>query len=399
MTTPDDSGARAVPNTPEDILAAVEALVPRLRERAPEIERNRKLPEDVVELLRGAGVFRMGFGREFGGPELTSMQQTEVIERLAYADPSIGWCAMVGMDVGLYALEPASIRSMFPSLDMTAAGMLPPVGRADRVPGGYRVSGRWTFGSGITHADWVAAGVVTHTDGKRDLTPNGRPNWRVMMVRPHEVRLIDNWHTTGLIGTGSVDYEIDDVFVPEEHTFSFGAPTRSGPLSAPDTLMRKMAGVALGTARAALDHVREAVATRTLPISGQPWSDDYRVQFVLGDCEADFAVMRRAVYRSLAYRWDRLQPGVVLDDLTADERIETVVTRLNALRGARSIVRRLYDLMATTAIRKTSPLDRWLRDAETMVQQVMGQDKIIQTAGAYLVGGRPEFPLALGIVG
>ncbi|WP_261566376.1 acyl-CoA dehydrogenase family protein [Frankia gtarii] len=388
-----------VPNTPEDILAAVKALVPTLRARSAEIEQNRRLPDDIVEMLRGAGVFRMGFGKRFGGPELTSMQQTEVIETLSYADTSVGWCAMVGMDTGLYALEPASIQMMFPSLDMTAAGMLPPVGRADRVPGGYRVSGLWTFGSGITHADWIAAGTVTYTDGERDLTPNGRPNWRVMMVRPHEVTLIDNWHPTGLIGTGSVDYEIDDLFVPEAHTFSFGDPTREGPLSAPDTLMRKMAGVALGTARAALDHVREIARTRVNRATGDLWAQDYRVQFVIGECEMDFVTMRHSVYRSLEYRWNRLRPGVTLDDFTPDERIETVVTRLNAMRGARSIVRRLYDLLATGAIYRSSPMDRWLRDTETMCQQVMGQDKIIQTSGAYLVGGKPEFPLALGIVG
>jgi alkylation response protein AidB-like acyl-CoA dehydrogenase len=390
---------QAVPNTPEDILAAVRALVPTLRARSAEIEQNRRLPADIVELLRGAGVFRMGFGKEFGGPELSSTQQTEVIETLSYADTSVGWCAMVGMDTGLYALEPASIRAMFPSLDMTAAGMLPPVGWADRVPGGYRVSGKWTFGSGIHHADWVSAGTITRTDGERDLTPSGRPNWRVMMLRPSEVTLIDNWHPTGLIGTGSVDYTIDNVFVPEEHTFSFGAPTREGPLSAPDTLMRKMAGVALGSARAALDHAREIARTKVIPATGEPWAQDYRVQFTIGECEMDYAAMRRGVYRSLEHRWNRLRPGVTLDDLTPDERIETVVTRLNAMRGARSIVRRLYDLMATASIYRTSPLDRWLRDTETMCQQVMGQDKIIQTAGAYLVGGRPEFPLALGIVG
>ncbi|RCW37652.1 alkylation response protein AidB-like acyl-CoA dehydrogenase, partial [Halopolyspora algeriensis] len=320
-----------VPNTAETILAAANALVPELRERSAEIERNRALPPDIVELLRGAGVFRMGFAKEFGGPELTSMEQTEVIETLAYGDTSVAWCAMVGMDTGLYALDGASIREMFPSLDVTVAGMLPPAGRADRVPGGYRLSGRWGFGSGILHADWVSAGAVTYTDGQQDLTASGKPNWRIMMVRPSEVRLIDNWYPTGLVGTGSADYEIDEVFVPEEHTFAFGAPTRSGALSAPDVLMRKMPGVALGVARAALDYVREVASSKFNRMLGIRWADDYRVQYTLGECEMDFITMRHGVYRSLQHRWDRLENGASLDDFTPDERIETMLTRRYAM--------------------------------------------------------------------
>ncbi|RCW37651.1 acyl-CoA dehydrogenase-like protein, partial [Halopolyspora algeriensis] len=100
----------------------------------------------------------------------------------------------------------------------------------------------------------------------------------------------------------------------------------------------------------------------------------------------------------LQHRWDRLENGASLDDFTPDERIETMLTRRYAMRGARSIVRRLYDLMATSSIYASSPMDRWLRDTETMSQQVMGQDKIAQSAGAYLTGGTPQYPTALGIV-
>src|SRR5204862_2266713 len=128
----------------------------------------------------------------------------------------VGWCAMVGMDSGLFAthLPEATVREMFPRLDLSTAGMLAPVGRADRVPGGYRLTGRWGFGSGITHADWVFAGAHTYTGGERDLGANGKPIWRVMMVAPGDVELIDNWYATGLAGTASMDYRIDGVFVP-----------------------------------------------------------------------------------------------------------------------------------------------------------------------------------------
>jgi len=84
-------------------------------------------------------------------------------------------------------------------------------------------------------------------------------------------------------------------------------------------------------------------------------------------------------------------------DLSPDERIATALARTNAMRTARDIVRRLYDLLASTSIYKPSPMDRWLRDLETMCQHVMAQDKVIQSCGAHLLGGTPEFPLVLGL--
>ncbi|MEU2609654.1 acyl-CoA dehydrogenase family protein [Streptomyces albus] len=400
MTTLEMRQENTVPNTAEDILAAVRALAPELRERSVEIEQNRRLPADVVQLLRGAGVFRMGFPPEFGGPGLTSAEQTAVLEALAYADTSVGWCGMIGMDSGLYSafLRPEAVREMFPSPDMITGGLINPNGRAERVPGGYRLSGHWNLGSGITHADWISAGAHTFTDGEPDTTQAGNPNWRVMLVRPGDVKTIDTWHATGLAGSGSMDYEIDGVFVPEEHTFSFGVPlSRTGPLAAPDSLMRKMPGVPLGAARAALDHVREIARTKVNRMTGERWADDYRVQFALGECEMDFLTIRHAVYGSIEDKWRELESGTPYDELSPDLRVGTVVLALNAFRGALSIVRRLYDLLATTSIYKPSPMDRWLRDLTTMCQHVMAQDVIVQSAGAHLLGGRPQFPFAVGV--
>ncbi|MEU5847935.1 acyl-CoA dehydrogenase family protein [Saccharopolyspora shandongensis] len=400
MTTLDAREERVIPNTGEEILAAVKALAPELRKRSVEIEQSRRLPSDIVELIRGAGVFRMGFAKEFGGADLTSMEQTRVLEALSYGDTSAGWCGMIGMDSGLYSayLSKTAVQEMFPTPDMSTGGLINPNGRAERVRGGYRLTGHWNLGSGTTHADWISAGAHTYTDGQQDVNANGNPNWRVMLVRPSEVKLIDTWHSTGLAGSGSLDYEISGVFVPEAHTFSFGtALSRSGPLSAPDALMRKMPGVPLGAARAALDFARDIARTKVNRLTGAPWSDDYRVQFALGECEMDFITMRHAVYGSLEHRWKRLEAGVAFGDLTPDERVETVLLALKAFRGALSIVRRLYDLLATTSIYKPSPMDRWLRDLNTMCQHVMAQDVIVQSAGAYLVGGKPQFPFAVGI--
>ncbi|WP_410670887.1 acyl-CoA dehydrogenase family protein [Amycolatopsis sp. cmx-4-68] len=375
------------PETAAEILARAQALAPVLRDRAEEIERARRLPADVVDLLRGTGVFRMGFSRAHGGPELTSAEQTEVIEALAYGDAGAGWCAMIGSDTGLYAsfLDHAVAEAMFPSLDMATAGLLFPHGRAEIVPGGYRLTGRWPFGSGVTHADWVVSGAFLYRDGEPE------HDSILLMVPKADVEVLDTWHTTGLAGSGSCDYTITDVFVPAEHTLTF-ADVRggSGPLAQPEVHMRNMPGVALGVARAALDHATDAAVA-----AGR--EDDYRTQTTIADCEGDFAVAREGVYGALRRQHEVLAAGGTLDDLTPRDRAALPLSRRHAFRTARSIVTRLYDLVQTTAIYRPSPLDRWLRDTTTMCQHIVAQDRILQTAGAHLLGGRPAFPLALGI--
>lgn len=384
----------AAPANAAEILARARALAPVLRERGDEIERARRLPPDVVESLRATGVFRMGFARDWGGPELSSIEQTEVIEALSYGDPAAGWCAMIGSDTGLYAsfLDRDVAKQMFPTLDLVTAGLLFPSGRAQLVPGGFRLTGHWQFGSGVTHADWVISGAFRYRDGVPEPGPPGIPHGSVLLMVPRsDVEVIDTWHTTGLAGSGSCDYTITDVFVPGERAFTF-ADIRGGPhaLAQPEVHMRNMPGVALGTARAALDHAREtAIAAGRL--------DDYRTQVTLADCEADFAATRHGVYGALRRQQEVLVTGATLDDLTALERAALPLSRRHAFRAARSIVTRLYDLLQTSAIYRPSPLDRWLRDTTTMCQHIVAQDRILQTAGAHLLGGRPSFPLALGI--
>lgn len=387
-------GGAAPPGDAAEILRRARQLAPVLRERAGEIERARRLPADVVEALRGTGVFRMGFTRDRGGPELGSVEQTEVIEALSYGDAAAGWCAMIGSDTGLYAafLERDVAERMFPVLDMVTAGLLFPSGRADAVPGGWRLTGRWQFGSGITHADWVISGAFRYRDGVPEPGPGGAGHGSILLMVPRaDVEILDTWHTTGLAGSGSCDYTITDLFVPREHTLYFSeVRAGTGVLAQPEVHMRNMPGVPLGVARAALDHAREAAVA-----AGR--AEDYRAQVILADCEADFAATRHAVYGALRRQHEVLAAGGTLDDLTARERAALPLSRRHAFRTARSIVTRLYDLAQTSAIYRPSPLDRWLRDTTTMCQHIVAQDRILQTAGAHLLGARPSFPLALGI--
>ena len=380
--------------TTADILDNARAVAAAIRPRSDEIEQARRLPPDVVQMLREAGVFRMNMPRNWGGPEMTPVEQNLVIEELSKADASVGWCAMIGSDSGLYSafLDPDVAREMFPRLDMIMAGLVYPAGRAECVAGGYRVSGRWSFGSGCTHCDWLAAGCLVYEDGRPLAVEGGRPEWRVVIAPPSSYTIHDNWVTTGLRGSGSHDYEAHDLFVPAERTFTFQDESRRpGALyRSPDTFLRKMPGIPLGVARAAIDYV-VAAARRTFDMPAMvPYAEVPRIQAAVAKAEAVLGAARAYVFDSLASQWARLEAGA---QPTATERSAVMLARMNAFQASRDVVALMYDTMGGTAVyADRMPLDRHLRDVTTICQHTMGQRKVREWVGRLLLTGSSDAP-------
>src|SRR3954451_11699165 len=155
---------------PDDhpILHAAIALTSAIRASADAIEQERRIPRPIVQALKEAGVFGMPMPQAWGGPELDPLTQFRVLEALAMADGSVGWCAMINCDGGYITafLDDAVGRAMYPDLQAGTAAAATPTGQALRVPGGYRVSGRFPFASGCQHCDWVWLGCIVESDGK-----------------------------------------------------------------------------------------------------------------------------------------------------------------------------------------------------------------------------------------
>ena len=149
-------------------------------------QKARRLPRDLVDALKTAGVFRMSMPEAWGGSALPLPDQVRIVESLAYADPSVGWCVMIGSDSGFYSafLDDAAARELWTDIDDITAGWLFPGGQAESVDGGYRVSGRWKFASGCTHADVMVAGcIVMNDNGAPVLGPDGMPVVRTAVAR------------------------------------------------------------------------------------------------------------------------------------------------------------------------------------------------------------------------
>ena len=239
---------------PEDstILHAAIALMPQIRAAADEIERGRRVPQTISEAMKKAGIFGMVMPRAWGGPELDLLAQLRVIEALAMADGSVGWCAMIGCDSGYVSafLDQDVARTMYSDILVATGAAATPTGKALRVPGGYQVGGRFPFVSGCHHCEWLWLGCTVIEDGTPRVDSDDVPETRQCFVRTSRCEILDTWHTTGLRGTGSNDIVVHDVYVPAEQTFSFQDPAlikRPGPLHAfPFMFVAKGPAAALG---------------------------------------------------------------------------------------------------------------------------------------------------------
>ena len=246
------AGRAAADDSP--ILHAAIGLAEQIRAASDEIERGRRIPPAIAQAMKDAGVFGMAMPRVWGGPELDPLTQFRVIEALAMADGSVGWCAMIGCDGGYVTafLDQDVARAMYPDVLVATAAAATTTGQAARVPGGYRVSGRFPFVSGCQHCEWLWLGCIVVDNGVPRVDTNGVPETRQCVLPLSRCEILDTWHTTGLRGTGSNDIVVRDQLVEEEHSFSFQDPElikRSGPLySFPFLFIAKAAAPALGIA-------------------------------------------------------------------------------------------------------------------------------------------------------
>lgn len=333
-------------------------------------------------------MFRLMMPKDWGGPELRPAAQVEIIEELAKANASAAWCVMIGCDSGFFAgyLDEGAAREIFPRLDMVTAGSVMPTGRAERVEGGYRVTGQWSFGSGISHADVVGFSCVLYENGAPLMKSKGTPVTCGMLAPASQVEVVDNWHTTGMRGTGSSDYRAKDLFVPERFLFNLRPPARrEGILWRRATnFLPKVSGVPLGAARAAIDHVVEMMQTKVEKPSGRLYKNMSRIQSVIADAEMILGAARAYVFSAMDSEWARLERN---EQPNVRERADAWLSRVNAAQSAREIIRMLYDAVGSAAIySERGPLDRALRDAETFCQHIVAQRKSLEMIGGMLLG-------------
>ncbi len=345
-----------------------------------------RLTEEVAQALHDTGAFKIGIPHDLGGYEFSPRQVIETIAKVSYADASAGWSfmalQMVTGTTGAY-LGADGARDLFPDVDggryALIAGQGTRLGKAVRAEGGYRISGHWSFASGIAHASHIHTAALCEETGQA-----------LVFTFPKErARLVDNWDVMGLRATSSIDYICEDLFVPDSHVYEVttmdarngGAIYRMG--------LANMSGIchtgwALGVGRRMLDEMKVLAAKKT----GTPGASVDTGQFYAEYARAE-ATLRAA--RAWAMEvWEANEATLDAGDLLTTEQETLTRLMLNTTTwSVHEVGQTVYKWAATAALRR-GDLQRFFRDLHAGTQHITSGPVVLQNCGKWLSGLAPN---------
>jgi indole-3-acetate monooxygenase len=370
------------------VLAAVRTLVPMVRAHADETEQRRRLPPSVFEPLVDAGMFHLLTPRRFGGGEVNVLTALEAIETFAVADGSTAWVLMINNNGGMISayLEPDAAAELYRrNPKAVVGGALVPSGTATPVPGGYRVSGRWAFASGIEHCTWVMAACRV-----------AGGDMRAVVMPARDVTVLDTWSVGGLRGTGSHDFAVLGAFVPAHRSFWIAdRPAEPGPVyrfPIRSFGAAAIAAVTLGVARGALDALAELAAAKTPTMTAHRLRDRPYVQTELARAEALLRSARSWLYETVRAAWMDVVAGRYVTP--RDQALLRLAATFTVERAA-DAVDIAHRLAGGSAVYTRSPIERAFRDVHTATQHFSVQPTMYEPVGRALLHLPPADGLPL----
>jgi alkylation response protein AidB-like acyl-CoA dehydrogenase len=374
---------RTSPSEVSDLLNAIREIAPRICQQRDEFDRLRRLPDDIFEALADAGLFRLWLPRAVGGPELSPFQFMSVVEAMSALDGSVGW--VIGNGGGMSRaggyVHRGVAQAWFSDRRAFVAAATGAVGTATPVKGGYRVSGRWPFGSGAHHASLFMGLAAERPDAPR----------LCCYVERKDVAILDNWHVSGLRGTGSCDFELHDVFVPAAHVHPLldmtpadpGLVYRMPPLS---VFAWTISAVPLGIARGAIDAFVELAGRKTSLGTSALLRDRELVQATVGRAEAMHRAARAFLVDAMAELMEATACG---GERLVKARAAFRLAGAFAAENGTHIVEMLAAGAGSPSIFETCRLERAVRDVHAAARH------IAMSPNNYIVGGK--FALGLDV--
>ena len=364
------------------LLAAVDSVADALAAGRDESEQLRRLSPTSVEALRSSGLFKMKSPREVGGAEAHPVTQMDVIEAVTMIDPAAAWCMFITASATgamLSTLPDETAKSVLADGFPFMAASLRPGGSARKVDGGYRVSGRWAWGSGVEHSDWVAAPVFCDGDGP--------PVIRAMAPTSDAI-LHDNWHTLGMRGTGSCDYELDDVFVPDGYAVDVFSvePPKGGALmrlGLPAFVVNEHGSFAYALGRLALRTMTEtAIEKKRGYLGGVSLADRQVFQRTIGQGTIRMNACKLAMAESLERMFDSAAAGPPDPALVTEAQAAAVWCTDEAV----DLVSELFRFTGGSAVMNGSEMQRILRDTYTIQSHLMVSAVTYEQYGQIVLG-------------
>ena len=380
----------------EEAMRRARAIVPTLRQRAQKCEDARVLLPENEKLLHETGLFRFHQPKRFGGMELPFVAVVDIVAELARACPSTAWnVGNLGCHhwiLGYY--EPETQHELWDANPdvLIASSIALAAGRGKRMDGGFQVSGKWPFSSGVDNSDWNMLAVTIYEN-------DTAVDWRLCLVPKSDYKVIDTWYAMGMVGTGSKDIEAREVFVPERRALPLarcrgglehpGAKLNSGPLFRVPIVAsagHPLSATALGTAEGAFEHVLNAFKSRIGTYTGAKVADFQAVQVKLARarCLIDSA---RALMRESALTFQDQE------NLDVETKLRLRAQNAFAVAQSREAVETLWSFYGANAIYTRDPLQRYLRDVQAASQHFSFNFDIAGAAfGMTALGGKYANP-------
>ena len=368
------------------LMDAVDSVRETLEAGALEGEETATLPGASVDALYDSGLFRLKLPHVLGGAEADLVTQLDVLEAVSRIDASAGWCLMIGAaslgSLGAFLPDEAIEELFVNGNPPRTAGVFAPFGSAVPVDGGYLLSGRWRFGSGIRHSQWVSAGARVVTEQE------GYPRQVRTVVPTTEVNIHDNWEVMGLRGTGSCDFSAEGLFVPDRFAWDVSAtePRRGGALyrlGRPGFVTNEHSAFALGVGRRALDAVTDVAQSKVRGYnSGNLLAHRPAFQRALSEGNLKLRAARALNVEVLEEAWQTASNGQTPGP-AMQAQMRSVATYTTDV--AADVVSQAFRYGGGAALFTSSVLQRCLRDINAAAQHQMVSDTAYENHGQFLL--------------
>lgn len=372
-----------------DLAPRIQALAPVIAEHADASDRQRHLAPEIAIAMADAGLYRVAAPRTLGGFECHPVDQVKTIEAVSELHGSSGWNLMIGIEnMGILAAyyRRDVMAPLYEDPHLIIAGALNPLGKAVPADGGYIISGRWPFASGIHNASYFWSQSIIHEGGERVKDDRGFV-FCESLVPTSQVEIVDTWDVAGMRGSGSHDVEISELFVDDAHITRIGRmqPLEEGTLYRLPVYSRlayNKVGVATGIGRAAIAHFRDIASAKKPRGSSAPLSHRSDAQRAMAEAERLVGAARAYVFEQVGEMWDCVAQG---DDPDAKMRARLQLACSGAASDAVRAVEMLHSAAGASANFVSSPLERCMRDVLVVRQHIMVSPQYTDAIGRVLL--------------
>ncbi len=378
------------------LLERVRKIGPALKANVAEGERLRRLPQESLDALTGSGLLTMLTPKSMGGLEVDPVSYASVIEEAVKFDPAAAWtltnpllwaffCSRLP-NKGAAELLGKDPRALF------AASITPPM-KAERVEGGYRISGDGRFASNCHHAKWIASVCLVD-----DSENPGQTIWAY--IAREDCEILDTWDVLGMRATGSDDIRVDGAFVPAYRAFPFTPEIEygskfQGPLyrmTFIGIVATALPPVMLGIARVAIDEAAELARGKTATGSSSALWMSPAAQAQIGQAEATLRAARALMFQTLDDVWQWILSG---RDVTTTQRADLLLAATNASESTVRVVERMHTLAGTSGIYSGNPIERCFRDIQVVRQHRFYTESRYETFGRMYFGLESDYGLVM----